>query len=102
MQTSLFAAERSRQRLVSAIISYAADPGIFPEPYQRQLLDMFTRGRMTIDEVVYYLESKATSRENDRKIWRNATQVYALAWLVSIYDSTHKRKLQHLLPIWEL
>jgi hypothetical protein len=66
MQTSLFTAEKSRQRLVSAIISYAGNPGVFPEPYQRQLLDLFTRGRMTIDEVVYYLESKATSRESDR------------------------------------
>jgi hypothetical protein len=68
MQTSLYAAEQSRQRLVSAIISYAANPGIFPEPYQRQLLDLFKRGRMSIDEVVYYLESKATSRESDRQI----------------------------------
>jgi hypothetical protein len=66
MQTSLFTAEKSRQRLVTAIISYAGNPGVFPEPYQRQLLDMFTRGRMTIDELVYYLESKATSKESGR------------------------------------
>jgi hypothetical protein len=68
MQSSLFAADKSRQRLVNAIISYAGNPSVFPEPYQRQLLDMFTRGRMTIDELVYYLESKVTSRESDRQI----------------------------------
>jgi hypothetical protein len=68
MQTPLYTAERSRQRLVSAIISYAGNPSIFPEPYQRQLLDLFMRGRMTIDEVVYYLESKATSRESGQPI----------------------------------
>jgi hypothetical protein len=68
MQTSLFAAEQSRQRLVSAIISYAFNPGVFSEPYQHQVLDLFKRGRMTIDEVVYYLESKATSREGNRQV----------------------------------
>jgi hypothetical protein len=68
MQTSYFGAEQSRQRLVNAIISYSGNPSLFPEPYQRQLLDLFTRGRMTIDELVYYLESKVTSRESDRQI----------------------------------
>jgi hypothetical protein len=68
MPASLFAAEKSHQRLVSAIISYASNPGLFPEVYQRQVLDLFKQGRMTIDEVVYYLESKATSRESDRQI----------------------------------
>jgi hypothetical protein len=68
MPTSLFAAEKSHQHLVSAIISYAGNPGVFSEAYQRQVLDLFARGRMAIDEVVYYLESKATSRESNRQI----------------------------------
>jgi hypothetical protein len=61
MPTSLFAAEKSHQHLVSAIISYAGNPGVFPEPYKRQVLDLFAGGRITIDKAVYYLESKATS-----------------------------------------
>jgi hypothetical protein len=54
--------EQSRQRLLSAVISYSVNPSLFPDPSQRQMLDMFTRGRMTIDELVYYLETKAASK----------------------------------------
>jgi len=56
VQPASLATEQSRQRLVEAVISFTQGTSIFPEPYERQLLDQFVRGRMTIDEVVYYLE----------------------------------------------
>jgi len=59
VQASSLATEQSRQRLVEAVISFTQGTSIFPEPYERQLLDQFVRGRMTIDEVVYYLEISA-------------------------------------------
>jgi hypothetical protein len=54
--------EQSRQRLISAVNSYSVNPALFPDPSQRQMLDMFKRGRLTIDELVYYLESKVASK----------------------------------------
>jgi hypothetical protein len=59
VQVSSLATEQSRQRLVSAVISFTQGTSIFIEPYEKQLLDQFVRGRMTIDEVVYYLETSA-------------------------------------------
>jgi hypothetical protein len=62
LRTPSSSMEQSRQRLISAVHSYSINPSIFPDPSQRQMLDMFTRGRLTIDELVYYLELKAASK----------------------------------------
>ena len=61
--TSL-ATEQSRQRLVTAIISITSGIAYYTEPYQQQILDRYTRGRMTLDEVVYSLEAAASFRAN--------------------------------------
>ena len=62
LQVSPLATEQSRQRLVAAVISFTNGIPFSLEPYQQQVLDRFARGRLTIDEVVYYLEAAAKSR----------------------------------------
>lgn len=62
LQVSVLATEQTRHRLVSAIISFTNGTPFSLEPYQQQVLDRFTRGRLTIDEVVYYLEAAAKSQ----------------------------------------
>ncbi|TFZ64952.1 hypothetical protein E4631_18395 [Hymenobacter sp. UV11] len=62
LQVSPLATEQTRQRLVSAIISFTNGTPFSLEPHQQHVLDRFTRGRLTIDEVVYYLEAAAKSR----------------------------------------
>jgi hypothetical protein len=54
--------EQSRQRLVTAVISFTKGTVFRTEPHQQQLLDRYARGRMTIDEVVYSLEAAARFR----------------------------------------
>lgn len=50
----------SRQRLVAAIIAHSPGmPGPFSGPREQHYLEQFKRGRLTIDEVVYYLEALA-------------------------------------------
>lgn len=58
MQVSIFTTEQSRQRLVSAILAHTSG-GVnhFSTPREQHYLAQFQRGRLTIDEVVYYLES---------------------------------------------
>lgn len=61
--TSL-ATEQSRQRLVTAIISITSGIAYYMEPYQQQIIDRYSRGRLTLDEVVYSLEAAASFRAN--------------------------------------
>ncbi|WP_151087939.1 hypothetical protein [Hymenobacter baengnokdamensis] len=58
------ATEQSRQRLVAAIIFYTNGIPFLVKPSQQQALDLYSRGRLTIDEVVYYLESAAKHEAN--------------------------------------
>ncbi len=60
MSASPLATEQSRQRLVKAVIAFTEGTALFPQAYEQQLLDQFVRGRLTIDEVVYYLEAQAS------------------------------------------
>jgi hypothetical protein len=62
LPVSSLVTEQSRQRLVTAIISVTKGIAYSVEPYQQQLLDRYTRGRMTLDEVVYSLEAAASFR----------------------------------------
>ncbi|GAB3638668.1 hypothetical protein GCM10027422_42580 [Hymenobacter arcticus] len=64
LQVSTLATEQSRQRLAAAVISFTQGTRFSLEPYQQQILDLFLRGRLTIDEVVYSLESAARFRAN--------------------------------------
>lgn len=56
------AGEQSRQQLIKAVISFREGTYVATEPAQRQLLTQFVQGRLTIDEVVYYLELNAASK----------------------------------------
>lgn len=53
--------EQSRQKLIKAIISYREGAYSVTEPTQQMLLNQFAQGRLTIDEVVYYLEMNASA-----------------------------------------
>lgn len=58
MQVPIFTTEQSRQRLISAVLAYVSGgTNLFPNPREQHYLAQFQRGRLTIDEVVYYLES---------------------------------------------
>ena len=50
------ASEQSRQQLIKVAISFREGTYVVTEPAQRQLLTQFVQGRLTLDEVVYYLE----------------------------------------------
>ena len=54
--------EQSRQRLIKAVISYKQGTIYITEPSQQHLLNQFVQGRLTIDEVVYYLEATAAAQ----------------------------------------
>ena len=56
------ATEQSRQRLIKAAISFKEGITDVVEPNQRRVLTQFAMGRLTIDEVVYYLETTAASQ----------------------------------------
>ena len=60
------ATEQSRQRLIKAAISFKEGFTDAVEPTHRQVLTQFALGRLTIDEVVYYLEATATTQEPQR------------------------------------
>lgn len=62
LQVSALTTEQSRQRLATAVISFTQGTRFSLEPYQQQVLDLFLQGRLTIDEVVYSLESAARYR----------------------------------------
>lgn len=60
LQVSATTTEHSRQRLMAAVLSHTSgSPGPFNSPLQQHYLAQFKRGRLTIDEVVYYLEATA-------------------------------------------
>ena len=65
-QTSTFAIEKRRQRLIAAAISYKNGMTTEVEPSQRHALSQFALGRLTIDEVVYYLEAAASTEVYER------------------------------------
>jgi hypothetical protein len=54
--------EQSRQQLIKAVISFREGTYVVTEPAQRQLLTQFVQGRLTLDEVVYYLELNASAK----------------------------------------
>ena len=61
LPTYQLATEQNRQRLVAAVIAFTMGVPCLVQPREQQVLDQFTRGRLTIDEVVYYLEATAKS-----------------------------------------
>ncbi|RZJ94428.1 MAG: hypothetical protein EOO60_03080 [Hymenobacter sp.] len=62
--TSVFstATEQNRQRLIKAAISFKEGLTDAIEPTYRPVLTQFALGRLTIDEVVYYLEAAVASQ----------------------------------------
>lgn len=60
--SSTLTSEQSRQHLIKAVISFRDGTYVVTEPTQRQLLNQFVQGRLTLDEVVYYLELNAVTR----------------------------------------
>jgi hypothetical protein len=63
LPVSSLVTEQSRQRLIKAVISYKQGVTYVTEPAQQHLLNQFAQGRLTIDEVVYYLETTAASKK---------------------------------------
>lgn len=61
LPVSALVTEQSRQRLIKAVISYKQGTAYIIEPSQQHLLNQFVQGRLTIDEVVYYLETTVGS-----------------------------------------
>jgi hypothetical protein len=61
LQVSATTSEHSRQRLMAAVLSHTSGiAGMFATPQQQHYLAQYQRGRLTIDEVVYYLEATAS------------------------------------------
>lgn len=56
-QASALATEKRRQHFIAAAISFKNGMSTEVEPSQRHVLTQFAQGRLTIDEVVYYLEA---------------------------------------------
>lgn len=52
--------EKRRQHLVEAAISFKNGMNVEVAPSHRHVLNQFALGRLTIDEVVYYLEALAS------------------------------------------
>ncbi len=65
-QDSTFAIEKRRQRLIAAAISYKNGMTTEVEPSHRHALSQFALGRLTIDEVVYYLEAAVPNGVSER------------------------------------
>lgn len=59
---STLTSEQRRQHLIKAVISFKDGTYLVTEPTQRQLLNQFVQGRLTLDEVVYYLELNAVTK----------------------------------------
>jgi hypothetical protein len=66
MPTISPAIEKNRQELVKAAISFKNGFTTEVAPAHRQVLNQFALGRLTIDEVVYYLEATAPSAGTGR------------------------------------
>ncbi|RZJ58347.1 MAG: hypothetical protein EOO55_00985 [Hymenobacter sp.] len=60
------ATEQRRQHLIKAAISFKEGLTELVEPTQHKVLTQFALGRLTIDEVVYYLEAASSSPETRR------------------------------------
>lgn len=50
--------EDDRQRLVNLALGLTENTTLAPTPYERQLLDLFVRGHLTIDHVLACLEAQ--------------------------------------------
>lgn len=57
-QVSLLDNEHGRQRLVTVALNIAQGTALMPKPYERQLLDQFVRGVLTLDEMIAYLDAQ--------------------------------------------
>lgn len=66
MPTISPAIEKNRQELVKAAISFKNGFTTEVAPAHRHVLNQFALGRLTIDEVVYYLEATAPSAGTGR------------------------------------
>ncbi len=60
------ATEKNRQELMKAAISFKNGFTTEVAPAHRHVLNQFALGRLTIDEVVYYLEATAPSADTGR------------------------------------
>ena len=56
--TPRLATEQDRRRIVTAALDFTQPTALAATPYERQLLDQFVRGFLTIDEVLMHLEAK--------------------------------------------
>jgi hypothetical protein len=65
-QVSTLAIEKHRQHLIEAAISFKNGMNVEVAPSYRHVLSQFALGRLTIDEVVYYLEALASPEVNGR------------------------------------
>jgi hypothetical protein len=53
--------ERDRQRLVTMALNLTVDTDLAPGEQELQLLNEFTRGTLTIDQVLAYLEGQESA-----------------------------------------
>jgi len=60
-QVSTLVIEKRRQHLIEAAISFKNGMNVEVTPSYRHVLSQFAIGRLTIDEVVYYLEAIAAN-----------------------------------------
>ncbi len=56
--------EKRRQHFIAAALSFKLGVDMDLAPSYRHVLSQFAIGRLTIDEVVYYLEAVATGEDN--------------------------------------
>lgn len=56
---ALPSSRKIRQRLVSAALSMTKGTHLEASAYEQMLLDHFVNGRLTIDQVLHYLERQA-------------------------------------------
>lgn len=53
--TAALASQQSRQRLVHAMLDFTNHTALEATPYERELLNLFVLGELTIDQVVAQL-----------------------------------------------
>jgi hypothetical protein len=58
--TAALASQQGRQRLVQAMLDFTNHTALEATPYERELLTLFVRGDLTIDQVVAKLASSPT------------------------------------------
>ena len=58
MSSKRLTTEDDRQRLVNFALGLTENTSQAPTPYERQLLDSFVRGHLTIDHVLACLEAQ--------------------------------------------